>query len=195
MLLRTMTRFMKTVWDQLRSMLTTWRGTRLLSMLLMSVSEQRSDWAAGDLSPLSIMLRSSSVSILSLQMFLSVHHSWQTTRWLGQWNLKSPPLLQVFMYHDEDRHIGHDEMFIKDKRGYSQVWHFTESYFIQFSKIIRNLANEAELRVGENVHLNKYVTGIRYKEPGDYPIKITGVDETSKHNFVYKAKCAIMTFR
>ena len=39
------------------------------------------------------------------------------------------------------------------------------------------------------------MTGIKYKEPGDYPIKITGVDETSKHNFVYKAKCAIMTFR
>ena len=71
-------------------------------------------------------------------------------------------------------------MFIADSRGYAQI--------------IRNIADTIPLKEGKNLFFNKYVTNIHYKEPGDYPIKVTAKDRETGKIYIYRAKWAIMTF-
>eukprot|EP00092_Neocalanus_flemingeri_P015289 GFUD01016527.1.p1 GENE.GFUD01016527.1~~GFUD01016527.1.p1 ORF type:complete len:554 (+),score=141.96 GFUD01016527.1:120-1781(+) len=73
-----------------------------------------------------------------------------------------------------------DDMFIADQRGYS--------------KIIKDIANKLPLIEGQNLHLHKYVTEIRYNENGDHPIKVTAKDTLSGKVHIYRAKWTIMTF-
>merc|ERR1712142_1131678 len=76
-------------------------------------------------------------------------------------------------------HLGHDN-FIADKRGFSQI--------------IRNMAEKIPLNEGKNLYYNKYVTEIKYNEPGDYPIKVTANDTQTGVAKVFKAKWVIVTF-
>merc|ERR1712142_282208 len=76
-------------------------------------------------------------------------------------------------------HLGHDN-FIADKRGFSQI--------------IRNMADKIPLTEGNNLYFNKYVTEIKYNEPGDYPIKVTANDTQTGEAYSFKSKWVIVTF-
>ena len=73
-----------------------------------------------------------------------------------------------------------DDIFIADSRGFSQI--------------IRNMADTIPLVEGKNIFFNKYVTKIKYNEPGDYPIKVIAKDSKTGKRKVYKAKWVIITF-
>ena len=51
------------------------------------------------------------------------------------------------------------------------------------------------LRPGQNLILNKYVTDVKYKEPGDHPIEVLAKDTVTGKFMKFKAKWAIITFR
>ena len=75
---------------------------------------------------------------------------------------------------------GEDDLFIADKRGFSQI--------------IRNMADKIPLEEGKNLIFDKYVTDIKYNEPGVYPIKVITNDTNTGEIIVYKSKWVIMTF-
>jgi len=77
-------------------------------------------------------------------------------------------------------HSKHD-LFIADSRGYSRV--------------IRDVAASIPLRPGQNLILNKYVTDVKYKEDGKYPIEVLAKDTETGKYVKFKAKWSIMTFR
>ena len=57
---------------------------------------------------------------------------------------------------------GDDDLFIGDKQGFSQI--------------IRNIVDQIPLMEGKNLLFDKYVTQIKYNEPGEYHVKVTAKD-------------------
>ena len=62
-------------------------------------------------------------------------------------------------------------------------------------KVIRDIAESAELEEGRNLLLNKYVTDVHYNETGDRPVKVVSRDTKTGKMTIFRAKWVIMTFR
>ena len=62
-------------------------------------------------------------------------------------------------------------------------------------KVIRDIAESAELEEGRNLLLNKFVTDVHYNETGTNPIKVVSEDAKTGKTTVFRAKWVIMTFR
>ena len=75
---------------------------------------------------------------------------------------------------------GDDDLFIADNRGFAQI--------------IRNIADKIPLTEGNNLFYNRYVTTIKYNEPGDYPIKVVANDTITGEVNIFNAKWVIVTF-
>ena len=62
-------------------------------------------------------------------------------------------------------------------------------------KVIRDIAESAELEEGRTLVLNKYVTDVHYNETGETPVKVISKDTKTGKMTIFRAKWVILTFR
>ena len=62
-------------------------------------------------------------------------------------------------------------------------------------KVIRDIAESADLEEGRTLVLNKYVTDVHYNETGETPVKVISKDTKTGKMTIFRAKWTIITFR